>query len=84
MSDKDGTEADNKDEAIVPTDMNLICDDDLRLILSRMAQARPPLRLWHCSSATRPQPCACFGMQPMFLGGSSGAMCCQVGRESLF
>ena len=33
VSDKDGTEADNKDEAIVPTDMNLICDDDLRLVL---------------------------------------------------
>ena len=24
----------------MPTDMNLICDDDLRLILSNMAQAR--------------------------------------------
>lgn len=40
IRDKDGGEEDNKDEAIVPTDMNLICDDDLRLILSHMAKVR--------------------------------------------
>lgn len=33
IRDKDGTEEDRKDEAIVPTDMNLICDDDLRMLL---------------------------------------------------
>ena len=37
MADKDGGEADNKDEAIVPTDMNLICDDDLRAIFSPLS-----------------------------------------------
>lgn len=48
MSDKDGGEADNKDEAIVPTDMNLICDDDLRLVLKplkegvKFTMVRPP------------------------------------------
>ena len=36
IADKDGGEADNKDEAICPTDMNLICDDDLHAILSPM------------------------------------------------
>jgi hypothetical protein len=29
-----GGEADRKDEAICPTDMNLMCDDDLRTILA--------------------------------------------------
>ncbi|PNW85402.1 hypothetical protein CHLRE_03g184700v5 [Chlamydomonas reinhardtii] len=29
----DGDEKDGKDEAICPTDMNLICDDDLRVLL---------------------------------------------------
>lgn len=43
IRDKDGAEHDNKDEAIVPTDMNLICDDDLRLILNNMAQVCPHL-----------------------------------------
>lgn len=38
MSDKDGGEADNKDEAIVPTDMNLICDDDLRIVLKPLKE----------------------------------------------
>ena len=42
IRDKDGAEHDNKDEAIVPTDMNLICDDDLRLILNNMAQVHCP------------------------------------------
>lgn len=37
VADKDGGEADNKDEAIVPTDMNLICDDDLREIFSALS-----------------------------------------------
>jgi hypothetical protein len=33
IADKNGGEHDRKDEAIVPTDMNLICDDDLRMVL---------------------------------------------------
>eukprot|EP00892_Ulva_mutabilis_P009241 jgi/Ulvmu1/668/UM010_0039.1 len=32
VPDKDGGEADKKDEAIVPTDLNIITDDDLRAI----------------------------------------------------
>jgi Caspase domain len=36
VDDKDSEEHDMKDEAIVPSDMNLICDDDLGLILSRL------------------------------------------------
>ena len=36
VADKDGDDADNKDEAIVPTDLNIITDDDLRAILSAL------------------------------------------------
>jgi Caspase domain len=36
IADKDGGEADRLDEAICPTDMNLICDDDLALIFEVM------------------------------------------------
>lgn len=39
IKDKDGGEADNLDEAICPTDMNLICDDDLRTILAPLSNA---------------------------------------------
>jgi hypothetical protein len=38
VSDKDAKEGDAKDEAIVPTDMNLICDDDLRLVLKPLKE----------------------------------------------
>ena len=38
VADKDGGEADKKDEAIVPTDMNLICDDDLCVIFSKLPE----------------------------------------------
>lgn len=34
VPDKDGGEADKKDEAIVPTDLNIITDDDLRAIFA--------------------------------------------------
>ena len=34
IQDKSGGEADNMDEAICPTDMNLICDDDLHAIFA--------------------------------------------------
>lgn len=37
---QDGDEADGKDEAICPTDMNVIADDDLRLILKPL-EAKP-------------------------------------------
>lgn len=33
---RDGEEEDAKDEAICPTDMNLICDDDLRVIFKEL------------------------------------------------
>lgn len=46
VSDKDGTEADNKDEAIVPTDMNLICDDDLRLVLEPLKKGVKFTMVW--------------------------------------
>ena len=36
VADKDGDDADNKDEAIVPTDLNIITDDDLRAILGAL------------------------------------------------
>ena len=46
VSDKDGTEADNKDEAIVPTDMNLICDDDLRLVFEPLKKGVKFTMVW--------------------------------------
>lgn len=36
VADKDGDDADNKDEAIVPTDLNIITDDDLKRILGKL------------------------------------------------
>jgi hypothetical protein len=36
VKDADGGEHDRLDEAICPTDMNLICDDDLRAILWKL------------------------------------------------
>lgn len=65
VTDKDGGEEDNKDEAIVPTDMNLICDDDLRLILGPMAQVRTRdvhaiLRTIEANTNTKPQPIPFF------------------------
>ena len=37
IKDKDGGEADRLDEAICPTDMNLICDDDLRTVFAPLS-----------------------------------------------
>jgi hypothetical protein len=37
VRDQDGGEKDALDEAICPTDMNLICDDDLRAILEPLS-----------------------------------------------
>ena len=36
VRDKNGDDADNKDEAIVPTDLNVVTDDDLRRILGKL------------------------------------------------
>jgi Caspase domain len=36
VTDKDGDDADKKDEAIVPTDLNIITDDDLRDIFDKL------------------------------------------------
>lgn len=38
VPDKDGGEADKKDEAIVPTDLNIITDDDLRAIFEKIPE----------------------------------------------
>ena len=38
MPDKDGGEEDKKDEAIVPTDLNIITDDDLRAIFEKIPE----------------------------------------------
>ncbi|GLC38953.1 hypothetical protein PLESTM_000799600 [Pleodorina starrii] len=39
----DGDEKDGKDEAICPTDMNVICDDDLRVMLKPL-EAKPGVK----------------------------------------
>jgi hypothetical protein len=36
VADKNADDADKKDEAIVPTDLNIITDDDLRAILGKL------------------------------------------------
>jgi Caspase domain len=54
VADKDGDDADKKDEAIVPTDLNIITDDDLRDILGKLPE-NVRLTMVHASHATNPE-----------------------------